>query len=83
MHAQITNFNLDPSTLDGSGTVGNQNDGTYHGKEVVSATELDKQETEKIKRILRVDYKQYETSAESMKKRKILGKLQQIVEEWV
>jgi len=74
---------MNASTLDSSGFLGALNDGTHHGQEVVSATELDRQETEKIKRILRVDYKQYETSAESMKKRKILGKLQQIVEEWV
>ena len=56
--------------------MGVQEDGTHQGREVVTATELDRLETEKIKRILRVDYTQYETTAESMKKRKILGKLQ-------
>lgn len=46
-------------------------------------TEADRIETMKIKNILRHDYNQYETPAESQKKRHILAQLQSIIVEWI
>ena len=54
-----------------------------HTKEEVVPTEADYIETEKIKTILRKDYNQYETPAESQKKRQILAQLQSIITEWI
>ena len=42
---------------------------------VVIATEIDRQETDKIKRILHDDYNQYESATEERKKKLIIGKL--------
>ena len=50
---------------------------------MVVGTEVDRQETQRIERILREDYNQYETPPEEMKKRRILGKLQTIVVDWI
>ena len=54
-----------------------------HQQPVVIATEIDRVETEKIKRILREDYNQYESVVQENKKKYIIGKLQQIIEEWI
>lgn len=40
---------------------------------VIVATEIDRRETEKIKRILREDYNQYESATEEKKKKRIIG----------
>ncbi len=42
---------------------------------VIVATEIDRLETEKIKRILREDYNQYESTTEERKKKRIIGQL--------
>lgn len=49
---------------------------------MITASDLDRQENEKIKKILRYE-NQYETKEEEIKKKRILGKLQEIIEQWI
>lgn len=60
-----------------------QAEDTVEQTAVVRATEIDLIESEKIKYILREDYDQYEPKAEQDKKKRILGKLQKIVIDWI
>lgn len=49
----------------------------------VHATNEDREETKEIIRILRDEYDQYESEADSRNREKILGKLNEIVTEWI
>jgi len=49
----------------------------------VHATPEDKEETKEIIRILKEDYDQYESEADRWNREKILGKLNEIVTEWI
>ena len=60
-----------------------QAEDTVEQTAVVRAADIDRVESEKIKHILREDYDQYEPEAEQNKKKRILGKLQKIVIDWI
>lgn len=84
----VSSFNNDPSTLEASvNATGLNNEDTIgagqQGREEIVPSEGDRIETQKIKNILRIDYNQYETQAESQKKRHILAQLQSIIVEWI
>jgi poly(A) polymerase Pap1 len=49
----------------------------------VHATNEDREETKEIIRILRDEYDQYESEADCRNREKILGKLNEIVTEWI
>ena len=49
----------------------------------VHSTPEDKEETKEIIRILKEDYDQYESEADRWNREKILGKLNEIVTEWI